>query len=81
MATSAAVILADHSQTTLGGSNWAMWHAMIALAGSAAVGSSSGKPYTELAAHFDTVLGPEHPMAKSYRGDFAAELNAEATSR
>ena len=78
MATSAAAILSQHSQTTLGGSNWAMWHAMMSLGGSAAVGNSSGKPYTEMASHFDTVLGSDHPMTKRYRADFSAELNAES---
>jgi len=78
MATSAAAVLNEMQTNSLGSSNAATWHAMFKLAGAAAVGSSSGKPYTELAAHFDSVLGADHPVSKRYRGDFAAQLNAEA---
>ena len=78
MATSAAAVLSNMQSNSLGSSGAATWHAMFKLAGHAAVGSSSGKPYSEMAAHFDNVLGSDHPVTKRYRTDFAAELNREA---
>lgn len=79
-----AAILNDFSQTTLGGSVYAPWDAMLKCSAASAPGSSSSggvRRYTEFDAFLVTTLGESHPMVKKYRGDFAGQLSAEASSR
>jgi hypothetical protein len=80
MATISAAILNDFSNTTLGSAPMQVWDAMFRLAGASAIGSTSGKKYTEFAAYLDATLGANHLMTKQYRTQFSGQLSNEARS-